>query len=129
MSLIIMIEGSCGRFYVGHLKVFLNDLLKALIWTIEMLYKHTYIFLNHDRKIRIYGFKRYYISLGIYITHFKAELLVTTHFVLMATVDLDYPFHGWIYTKPHSISFSAVMSWNSLPINLRSSMKSISLNN
>ena len=31
--------------------------------------------------------------------------------------------------KSHSISFSAVMSWNSLPINLRSSMRSISLNN
>ena len=30
--------------------------------------------------------------------------------------------------KSHSISFSAVMSWNSLPINLRSSMRSISLN-
>ena len=31
--------------------------------------------------------------------------------------------------KSHSISFSAVMSWNSLPINLRSSMRSISLKN
>ena len=31
--------------------------------------------------------------------------------------------------KSHSISFSAVMSWNSLPINIRSSMRSISLNN
>ena len=31
--------------------------------------------------------------------------------------------------KSHSISFGAVMSWNSLPINLRSSMRSISLNN
>ena len=31
--------------------------------------------------------------------------------------------------KSHSISFSAVMSWNYLPINLRSSMRSISLNN
>ena len=31
--------------------------------------------------------------------------------------------------KSHSISFSAVMSWNSLPINLRGSMRSISLNN
>ena len=31
--------------------------------------------------------------------------------------------------KSHSISFVAVMSWNSLPINLRSSMRSISLNN
>ena len=31
--------------------------------------------------------------------------------------------------KSHSISFSAVMSWNSLPINLRSSIRSISLNN
>ena len=30
--------------------------------------------------------------------------------------------------KSHSISFSAVMSWNSLPINIRSSMRSISLN-
>ena len=30
--------------------------------------------------------------------------------------------------KSHSISFGAVMSWNSLPINLRSSMRSISLN-
>ena len=31
--------------------------------------------------------------------------------------------------KSHSLYFSAVMSWNSLPINPRSSMKSISLNN
>ena len=31
--------------------------------------------------------------------------------------------------KSHSISFGAVMSWNSLPFNLRSSMRSISLNN
>ena len=31
--------------------------------------------------------------------------------------------------KSHSISFGAVMSWNSLPINLRSSMRSISFNN
>ena len=31
--------------------------------------------------------------------------------------------------KSHSVSFSAVMSRNSLPINLRSSMRSISLNN
>ena len=31
--------------------------------------------------------------------------------------------------KSQSISFSAVMSWNSLPINLRISMRSISLNN
>ena len=30
--------------------------------------------------------------------------------------------------KPHSISFSAVMSWNSLPINLRGPIRSISLN-
>ena len=31
--------------------------------------------------------------------------------------------------KSHSISFSANMSWNSLPVNLRSSMRSLSLNN
>ena len=31
--------------------------------------------------------------------------------------------------KSHRISFSAIMSWNSLPINRRSSMRSISLNN
>ena len=31
--------------------------------------------------------------------------------------------------KSHSISFGAFMSWKSLPINLRSSMRSISLNN
>ena len=31
--------------------------------------------------------------------------------------------------KSHSIPFSAVMSWNSLPINLRSSMRSMSLSN
>ena len=31
--------------------------------------------------------------------------------------------------KSHSISFGAVISWNSLPINIRSSKRSISLNN
>ena len=39
------------------------------------------------------------------------------------------PFPRLDIYKSHCISFGAVMSWNSLPINLRSSMRSISLNN
>ena len=52
------------------------------------------------------------------------------HCVLMATIDLDYPCQDWgIVFKSHSISFSAVMAWNSLPINLRSPIRSMSFIN
>ena len=52
------------------------------------------------------------------------------HFVLMATIDLEYPFHGWIYTNPIVyLLVPLIMSWNSLPVILRSSMRSISMNN
>ena len=44
-------------------------------------------------------------------------------------IDLDYPFHGWIYTNPIVYIFGAVISWNSLPVNIRSPIRSISLNN
>ena len=46
----------------------------------------------------------------------------------MATIDLDYPFHGWIYTNP-IVYLLVPLCLGTLPINLRSSMRSISLNN
>ena len=47
----------------------------------------------------------------------------------MATIDLELPLPRLDILKSHGLSFSAVISWNSLPVNLRSSIRSILLNN